>query len=663
MASTALIINQQKDPTSTLTLRSRMIKDVNARLAKLRGAIRKKLIEEKFLGGTTKKEEMPPNVFPFILAKYVYERSDLKVDQFMDWLKTEESKGILEVTKHPILPRGQQAWSDVYVRSSYQAGLANARAKLRAEGVDIPSFDHYPGGIAGVMNQPFHADRVGLVYTRVFNEMKGVTEAMNQQLSRALAKGMAEGKGPYQIATDMIGTKKRPGIVNNIGRNRARLVARTEIVQAHNEGALNEFESAESIIGEEILVQWWSALDERVRPKHDAHTGWHGQVMTREEGRSRIGAPNCRCALLPWVPSHHDVMPGGITPTARSVIGSKLPSVAKLKPKLNKEKLERQYLGAKEKYEESIKSVSATFASKVKLHDEMINARLAFAKTFSKAEMLAEKTNILEKMVELEEGVKMTKAMRTKLEMASNWVPLDILYDLERRGGQVTIRNLTKRRLRAYYDDAGECILAKDDTGVVFAHELSHMIDGSFYESKGVLGRTGFGWADGKFVAKEDGYKMRSLFKNHHSGRKGLFTNGDGYFWEDNWISNYEGRIYRGGTGQEWWAVNCERYANYRYRIAVTYDIEIEKQTIEIARLKKQTKIYEKKVEKLKKRHALDLKNYQKRTIQAEQKLDKLVKEGAEEWSARLSKWKLARKKYPGLTDFIEEKFGKDFVN
>jgi len=49
--------------------------------------------------------------------------------------------------------------------------------------------------------------------------------------------------------------------------------------------------------------------------------------------------------------------------------------------------------------------------------------------------------------------------------------------------------------------------------------------------------------------------------------------------------------------------------------------------------------------------------------LQQQQKVDKIVNECREEWSARVSKWSRAKKKYPELTEFIEDKFGKDFVN
>jgi len=120
--------------------------------------------------------------------------------------------------------------------------------------------------------------------------MKGITESMKGQMSGVLAMGMAEGRSPYDIAYKL---KDRVDAIIT----RARLIARTEVVHTHNEAAMNEFESLEGIVGETIYVQWWTALDERVRATHAAR---HGKVFKRKTAQGLIGEPNCRCALLPW---------------------------------------------------------------------------------------------------------------------------------------------------------------------------------------------------------------------------------------------------------------------------------------------------------------------------------------------------------------------------
>jgi len=134
------------------------------------------------------------------------------------------------------------------------------------------------------MLQPFHADRAALIYTRAFNGMKGVTEAMKAQMAHVLATGMAEGRHPWQIA------RRLADRVDKIGITRARLIARTETARAHRQATLNEFEALEGIVGEEIFGQWWTALDERVRPRHRE---WHGKVYTREVLATMVGEPNC----------------------------------------------------------------------------------------------------------------------------------------------------------------------------------------------------------------------------------------------------------------------------------------------------------------------------------------------------------------------------------
>ena len=49
---------------------------------------------------------------------------------------------------------------------------------------------------------------------------------------------------------------------------------------------------------------------------------------------------------------------------------------------------------------------------------------------------------------------------------------------------------------------------------------------------------------------------------------RSYIENGDGKYWKDNWINNYEGRIYdSGGPGQEWWSMNCQRYSKYKEQL------------------------------------------------------------------------------------------------
>ena len=95
-----------------------------------------------------------------------------------------------------------------------------------------------PGAVGAVLGGAVHADALGMMYTRNFTELKGITEAMDQQISRVLADGLSQGKNPRAIASDLAG---RNGRVQKIGLTRARALARTETARAFDEATLNRY--------------------------------------------------------------------------------------------------------------------------------------------------------------------------------------------------------------------------------------------------------------------------------------------------------------------------------------------------------------------------------------------------------------------------------------
>ena len=287
---------RDKDPTRTITLRKQWIAEINSRYGKLKKAITEYVVEQNTLGGHEKAAEPPHEVVAMAAPKYVYEDSAAKIDGFMGWLDQQVQSGILVSARREggVVGYGNRLWSDVFIESAYQRGIAQARADLNGVGADLPDM----GPVSAAFNKPFHAGRVATLYTRAFNGMKGITEAMKSQMSDVLAQGMAEGRSPYDIAY------KLRDRVDKIGITRSRLIARTEVVRAHNVAALNEFEALENLVGEEIWVQWWTAKDERVRPHHAIR---HGQRYKRSTALGMIGEPNCRCALLPWTKTISDI--------------------------------------------------------------------------------------------------------------------------------------------------------------------------------------------------------------------------------------------------------------------------------------------------------------------------------------------------------------------
>lgn len=278
------------DPTRSNAILRRYFAEIKKRFGELKRKVEEHITNPSTLKGKEYTENPGQLVIMAEKKRYVYEKSLDRMKEFMLWLDQQVLDGILTVESRPWLasPSGEGLWTDVYIQSAYQKGIEMARADLASAGASLPSL----GPVSVAFNKPFHADRVGLIYSRTFNGMKGLTDTMKAQMGRELAKGMAEGRSPYDIAYKL---KDR---VDKIGITRSRLIARTEVIFSHNSAAINEYDSLEGIIGEEIKVQWWTALDERVRASHRLR---HAKIYTKKRAQELIGEPACRCTLLPWI--------------------------------------------------------------------------------------------------------------------------------------------------------------------------------------------------------------------------------------------------------------------------------------------------------------------------------------------------------------------------
>lgn len=211
-----------------------------------------------------------------------------KAAAFMEWLGLavdSEVLGITEFEGRRIV--GHTAWQNTYVRSAYQSGVLSANVKLAQAGVTVPQ-----QALFAVFNAPRHADAMGMLFIRNFEELKGVTQAMSQGISRSLVGGMAEGIGPREMGRRMAAE------VENIGVRRGTLLARTEVIRAHSEATLNRFEDF-GVREVEGFVELETAGDDRVC---DLCLGLEGNPISISEARGIIPVhPLCRCTWLPII--------------------------------------------------------------------------------------------------------------------------------------------------------------------------------------------------------------------------------------------------------------------------------------------------------------------------------------------------------------------------
>lgn len=286
------------DPTRTTTIRRAFLREVDRRFATLRRLVVEAVEKRDVLG-----LDRPPSPVSEIQGLRVqatapgegafeFLRAPEKVAAFMEWLREAARDEILDVRiGTPMRSAAQQAWSNVYIQSAYQRGAAQAASQLAGRGV--PVGDNF---IEAAFMRPFHADRVGLIYTRVYDELRGITEEMDRQISRQLAQGMAEGLGPQAMA------RRLADRVDKIGRTRARTLARTETISAHADASLNVYEEA-GVQGVSVMAELTTAQDDQVCPECAAlEASTSADPIPIAEARGMIPVhPNCRCAFLPVV--------------------------------------------------------------------------------------------------------------------------------------------------------------------------------------------------------------------------------------------------------------------------------------------------------------------------------------------------------------------------
>lgn len=281
----------KSDPSRTAMIRRAWVADTNRRFAIVRKAVWKYMAVDNELDLDR----------PTANALFKFETVLAKLKRFRQWLTNQVKAGILEESPITGEPKGQKPWMYKYVDSAYKKGLVRSYIEDHKPelGQKMP---HYEGRkeqfLASAFSRPERVSKLQLLYTRSYEDLKGVTDTMATQLSRTLASGMAHGQGPMEIARTM--NKQIVGLT----KRRARVIARTETIFAHAEGQLD---GMEDLGVEEVLadVEISTADDSLVCPMCK---GLIGKVFTLEEARGIIPVhPSCRCSWSPVIR-----LPGGL---------------------------------------------------------------------------------------------------------------------------------------------------------------------------------------------------------------------------------------------------------------------------------------------------------------------------------------------------------------
>lgn len=285
MASTNVGIQANDDPTNTTLIRN----DYERSLVEWFKALQEQISPRSFNQNVSD----PPEIFEF-------EEDSRRIDAFLRWLQKQEQDGVLTIIEEN---------NNRFIKTSYRRGVEHAEQALQQQGIDLETEE-----VENLFRLPVHEDTLETLFTRNYRLLEGITTDMDEEISRILTQGFAEGRNPNRMASQINDS------IDDIGIQRSRTLARTEVINAHSESTIRRFEQA-GVEDVRIEAEWSHAGDRRVCPicralqaqgvmtLESVKNGTFEFEPGEEEQPSLAGKyprkppahPNCRCALLPVV--------------------------------------------------------------------------------------------------------------------------------------------------------------------------------------------------------------------------------------------------------------------------------------------------------------------------------------------------------------------------
>lgn len=220
-----------------------------------------------------------------------------QIKQMMIFVRQQIDKVILGVVvRDGVEIQITDEWQRQYIERSYRKALAVSTAQLEAANLTGDAVGFLGSGTAtpvlssGIASlAPVHLESISFLHSRAFNSLDNVTQEMANKMRGILTNGVEQGASVFDTANQL---SERIGIT----KNRARLIARTETIQAYQKGVINNAEYYSEFTDQEVMLLWTARLDSRVR---EQHAKWHGVVGTPELMNKRINISpyNCRCSL------------------------------------------------------------------------------------------------------------------------------------------------------------------------------------------------------------------------------------------------------------------------------------------------------------------------------------------------------------------------------
>lgn len=299
----------RRDPTRTADIRRSFVAEMNRRFKLIKAQIWDAVVTKDVFGlkeRTHRFEQLVDSGLP--MRAFEFRRDPAKVEAFMDWLTQRTDDVVFEGA--PRTATGSVEWANLYIDSAYKRGLKRGDDELRKAGHTPTRYPVEPTQFQIDVRfwQPIHADRVGMIHTRVYTDLRNITNVMEAEIADELANGLIEGRSPTYIARRLVNRIEKGsgtlaivderGTVRMRALQRARILARTEVISAHHAATINVYREA-GIEGVRVLAEWATAGDDRVC---DDCLDLEGHVFRLDVIDQLIPLhPQCRCVALPYL--------------------------------------------------------------------------------------------------------------------------------------------------------------------------------------------------------------------------------------------------------------------------------------------------------------------------------------------------------------------------
>jgi hypothetical protein len=141
---------------------------------------------------------------------------------FLNWLRDQLDNDFLTVVTED---------TNQFLRKSYAAGIRNVASQIDDANISVA-----PSDVNEVLGRPFHQAELRTLYSRTYENLQSVRDDVAQAVRDELLEGFTEGENPTKIA------RRLTDRVNSIGKHRATMIARSEVMNAYSSGTLKRVE-------------------------------------------------------------------------------------------------------------------------------------------------------------------------------------------------------------------------------------------------------------------------------------------------------------------------------------------------------------------------------------------------------------------------------------